>query len=95
MSVYRQPLMPTETPELPFEEVASDLFEFEKRQYIVLVDYYSEFIEINKLKAHRSHSLIETRKVQFSRLCYVIPYTIRKDYGPQYSSVEFREFSER
>lgn len=25
--------MPTETPELPFEEVASDLFEFENKQY--------------------------------------------------------------
>ena len=42
----RQPLIPTETPELPFEEVASELFEYERKQYIVLVDYYSKYIEV-------------------------------------------------
>lgn len=88
----RQPLMPTETPELPFEEVASDLFEFENKQYIVLVDYYSKFIEVDELKGQRSRGVIEALKVQFSR--HGIPSTIRTDNGPQYSSEEFREFCE-
>lgn len=35
----RQPLMSMETPELPFKVVALDLFVFEDKQYIVLVDY--------------------------------------------------------
>lgn len=88
----RQPLMPTETPEFPFEEVASDLFEFENRQYIVFVDYYSKFIEVDELKGQCSRNVIETLKAQFSR--HGIPSTIRKDNGPQYSSVEFKEFCE-
>lgn len=86
----RQPLKPTETPELPFEEVASDLFEFESQQYILVVDYYSKFIEVNKLKDTRGCTVIETLKAQFGR--HGIPATLRTDNGPQYSSQEFRDF---
>lgn len=86
----KQPLMPTETPELPFEEVASDLFEFEGKQYVVLVDYYSKYIEVNELKDQRSRTTIEALKSQFSR--HGIPATLRTDNGPQYSAEEFKEF---
>ena len=92
----RQPLIPTETPELPFEEVASDLFEFERKQYIVLVDYYSKYIEVDELKDQRSRTAIETLKAQFSRHGTIRtdmePATIKTDNGLQYSSEEFKEF---
>uniref|UniRef100_A0A3B3HY91 Gypsy retrotransposon integrase-like protein 1 n=1 Tax=Oryzias latipes TaxID=8090 RepID=A0A3B3HY91_ORYLA len=84
------PLMPTETPELPFEVVGSDLFEFEDKHYIVLVDYYSKFIEADKLKDQRSSTTIEALKTQFSR--HGIPAILRTDNGPQYTSAEFKEF---
>lgn len=77
-------------PELPFEEVASDLFEFEGRQYIILVDYYSKFIEAEELKDLRSRTTIEALKAQFSR--YGIPATLRTDNGPQYCSEKFKDF---
>lgn len=32
-------------PPASIEDVASDLFEFEDKQYIILVEYYSKFIE--------------------------------------------------
>ena len=41
--ISRQPLKPKERPELPFEEVVSDLFEFNSKLYILLVDYFSKF----------------------------------------------------
>ncbi|KAL0153751.1 hypothetical protein M9458_050972 [Cirrhinus mrigala] len=88
----RHPLKPTETPELPFEEVASDLFEFNGKQYIVLVDYYSKFIEVDELKDIRSRTVIETLKAQFSR--HGIPSLLRSDNGRQYSSEEFKNFCE-
>ena len=88
----RQPLKPTETPELPFEEVASDLFEFEGKPYILLVDYFSKFIEADELKDQRSRTTIEVLKAQFSR--HGIPTTLRTDNGPQYSSEEFKDFCE-
>ena len=86
------PLMPTETPELPFEVVGSDLFEFEDKQYVLLVDYYSKYIEVDKLKDQRSRTTIETLKAQFSR--HGIPAILRTDNGPQYASEEFKEFCE-
>lgn len=85
-----QPLMPTETPELPFEEVASDLFEFEGKQYVILVDYYSKYIEVSELKDQRSRTTIEALKAHFSR--HGIPASLRTDNGPQYSAEEFKEF---
>ncbi|KAF7710571.1 hypothetical protein HF521_009443, partial [Silurus meridionalis] len=51
----RQPLKPTETPDLPFKEVASDLFKFERNHYVLLVDYYSKFIEVENLKGLHCH----------------------------------------
>lgn len=80
----REPLKPTATPELPFEEVASDLFEFEGKHYIILVDYYSKYIEVDELKDLRSISTIGALKAQFAR--HGIPFTLQSDGGPQYSS---------
>lgn len=84
------PLKPTETPELPFEQVASDIFEFEGKHYIILVDYFSKFIEVDELKDQRSRTTIEVLKSQFSR--HGIPAVIRTDNGPQYACEEFRYF---
>uniref|UniRef100_A0A8C5MJR4 Gypsy retrotransposon integrase-like protein 1 n=1 Tax=Leptobrachium leishanense TaxID=445787 RepID=A0A8C5MJR4_9ANUR len=86
----RQPLRPTETPSFPFEEVASDLFEFEGTHYILLVDYYSKFIEVDTLKNLHCRSIIEKLKAQFSR--HGIPVILRTDNGPQYAAEEFKVF---
>lgn len=47
---------------MPFEKVASDLFEFDGKQYILLVDYYSKFMGVYELKDTRSCTIIETLK---------------------------------
>lgn len=75
---------------IPFEEVASDLFEFKGKQYVLLVDFYSKLIEVDGLRDTRSRTAIETLKAQFSR--HGIPATVRNDNGPQYSSEEFKDF---
>lgn len=72
--------MPMETPELLFEEVASDLFEFEGKHYILLVDYFSKFIEVDQLKDQPSRTITEALKAQCSR--YGIPSILRTDGGP-------------
>lgn len=90
----RQSLKPTETPELPFEEGASDLFEFVGKQYILLVDFYSKFIEVDELKDMHSRTTIETLKVsvEFQLSRHGILTTLWTDNGPQYSSEEFKDF---
>ena len=45
-----EPLVPTALPELPWQKVATDLFEWKKANYLLIVDYYSRWIEITKLE---------------------------------------------
>ena len=70
--------------------MALDQFEFDGKQYILLVDYYSKFIEVDDM---RSRTVIETLKAQFSR--HGIPSLLQSDNGRQYSSEEFKDFCER
>lgn len=40
---------PSPLPDLPFQKVGTDPFEWDKKTYLLIVDYYSWFIEITKL----------------------------------------------
>ena len=46
----REPLMPQEIPSRPWQRVATGLFLFDQRQYLITVDYYSSFFEVDKLQ---------------------------------------------
>ena len=41
--------MPHEVPDRPWQTVAADLFVFGTDKYLVLVDYYSKYFELNQL----------------------------------------------
>ncbi len=44
-----QPLVPSALPQLPWQLVASDLFQWKDTMYVLLVDYYSRYIEMARL----------------------------------------------
>ena len=85
-----EPLIPTPTPDYPWQKVASDLFEYEKRQYLLLVDYYSRFIEVTELSKITSEEVILAMKKIFSRNGR--PQCLITDNGRQYVSEEFKNF---
>ena len=41
-----EPLIPTQLPSLPWQRVAADIFHWKGDNYLLIVDYYSRFIEI-------------------------------------------------
>ena len=41
-----QPLIPSPLPDLPWQRVATDLYEWKQQMYLLVVDYYSRYIEI-------------------------------------------------
>ena len=89
----KEPLVARELPERPFQEVSTDLFEFKKQHYVVLVDAYSRYIEIGNLRQQTtSESVIKSLKTIFAR--HGIPELVFSDNGPQFDSKDFKTFSE-
>ena len=87
----REPLIPTALPELPWQRVGTDLFEFRGHSYLLVVDYYSRFIEIARLDRTTSEEIILQTKKIFAR--YGIPEVVVSDNGPQYSSEAYAAFA--
>ncbi|ETX01927.1 MAG: hypothetical protein ETSY2_36450 [Candidatus Entotheonella gemina] len=87
-----QPLTPTPLPTLPWQKVASDLFEWKGATYLLVVDYFSRYIEIARLDRTTTADVVTHLKSIFAR--HGIPEILISDNGPQYSSREFQDFAE-
>lgn len=87
----KEPLIPIEIPELPWKKVGSDIFEIKKKYFLIIVDYYSNYVEVCQLPNISSNSVIMSTKDIFSR--HGIPETLISDNGTQYSSREFKMFA--
>ena len=48
---HREPLMPTVLPDYPWQCVAMDLFVLNGVNYVVIVDYFSRYPEVIKLRS--------------------------------------------
>lgn len=65
----REPMIPSDLPNRTWGRVRADLFNLHGTTYLVVVDYYSRFIEIAKLDhlKSRSFDVILHLKSMFSR----------------------------
>ena len=92
MAIQRkEPMIVSPLPEFPWKVIGTDLFELDKKHYLLVVDYFPRYPEVILLKSTTSASVIEALKAIFSR--HGIPEVIRSDNGPQYSSMEFSKFA--
>ncbi|XP_045170972.2 uncharacterized protein K02A2.6-like [Mercenaria mercenaria] len=85
----KEPLLPHDIPELPWQNVECDLFTFNDEQY--RVDAFSHHIEIDHLPTISSKTVIRKLKVHFSRLD--APVEIKTDNARQFTSDEFAKFA--
>lgn len=90
-SNQKEELQLHDIPDRPWAKVAVDLFQLKDEQYLLLVDYYSKFFELVKLRSTTSEAVITSLKDIFSR--QGIPNTIMSDCGPQFSSSSFKQFA--
>ena len=90
----KEPLIITPLPSHPWECIATDLFELKNSTYLLTVDYnyYSRFVEAQKLNSTTSSGVITHLKSIFAR--FGIPAKMVSDNGLQFSSQEMKEFSE-
>ena len=75
----KQPMIPTDLPDYPWQKIATDLFQLKGRDYLLVVDYFSRFPEIQRLSSTTSSSVIGALKTMFSR--FGIPETVISDNG--------------
>ena len=86
----KEPMMASEIPTYPFQTVGTDLFYWNGQDFVLLVDYYSRYWEIERLHNISSKTVIKKLKMMFSRLG--IPEIVRSDNGTQYTSSDFKKF---
>ena len=87
----KEPLLSHDVPNKPWSKIASDLFHWNGNNYLLMVDYYSNFIETVKLENTLSKTVIAHLKANMAR--YGIIDELITDNGPQFSSQEFQDFT--
>lgn len=86
-----EPLCPTPLPERPWQKLGTDLFDWKGNKYLLVVDYFSRFIEISRLTGETCSEVVKHMKSIFAR--HGIPEQVTSDNGPQFSAREFTNFS--
>ncbi|XP_068671038.1 uncharacterized protein [Montipora foliosa] len=87
----KEPLLRHPVPHRPWQVLAADLFVLPQGNFVVLVDYYSEYFELTQLKDSTSATLINCLQQRMSR--NGIPEFLYSDNGPEFSRLEFRQFA--
>ena len=70
----KEPLLSHEVPSRPWQKLATDIFTWEKRQFLVTVDYYSRFFEVDELTTTTSYAVIRKLSAHFARHGLLTPY---------------------
>ena len=89
----KETLMSHCIPDRPWSKIAADPFEFKGEHYLVLVDYYSDWIEFDKMRDQTATETIALLLKQFSR--WGLPDEIVTDCGKNFDSKEFSQFCQR
>lgn len=86
----KEPLMSHDIPDLPFYKIGMDICYYKGKDYLVVIDYYSKWIEVKKLPNKNSEEIIKKLKIIFAS--QGIPNIIVSDNMP-FGSKNFKEFA--
>jgi len=89
----KEPMMVTEVSTAPWHMVGMDLFHLKGKEYLVIIDYFSNFPEMALLSNTSSNCVITHAKSIFAR--HGIPNIVMSDNGPCFSSKEWLDFAEQ
>lgn len=87
----REPMMIPDLPTAAWEKVGTDLFHCNGKDYLLVIDYYSNFPEIALLSNTTASTVIGHVKSIFAR--HGIPKTVVSDNGPCYNCKEWQQFA--
>ena len=86
----KEPMLTLKLTTQPWERIAADLFHSDGSDFLLIVDYFSDWWEIERLSDFNSQSVVKKTKSIFAR--FGIPEVLVSDNGPQFVSKEFRSF---
>ena len=89
----KETLQSHEVPNRPWAKVGMDIFHLDNRNYLITVDYFSNYWEIDYLPDLKSETVIHKAKAHFAR--HGIPDCVVSDNGTQFSSEQFQKFSRK
>ena len=70
--------------------LGTDVFHFNNKNYLCIVDYHSKFPVVKRLEGLSAESLIATIKIIFAE--YGIPCKLMSDAGTNFVSDKFQKF---
>ena len=88
----KEPMIPSVVPNRLWQVIGTYICFVKKRPYLIIVDYFLKFIEVNYLSSLSLSQTIRTLKSVFAR--HGIPEVVHSDNGPQYDSAKFAKFAE-
>ena len=87
-----EPPCPSPFPERPWQIFGTDLFQSRLVNYLLVVDYFSPFIEVAALrKSKTATEVIKALKAIFAR--HGIPEKVQSDNGPPFDSADYTDFA--
>ncbi|XP_046407531.1 uncharacterized protein K02A2.6-like [Ischnura elegans] len=86
----KEPMIGHEIPEFPFEKIGMDLMNFAGKTYLVVIDYFSNWIELLLLGSCTADTIVRNLKPLFAT--HGIPRVITCDNMP-FNSIFFRKFA--
>ena len=78
-------------PSRPWSKIVLDLFHLDGKEYLISINYYSDFFEIDRMHSTTTAAVIAKLKPHFAR--WGIPEEIVTDNGPQFVSDDFSKFA--
>ena len=87
----KEPLICHELPNRPWEKIAVNLFYLNGTEFVVTVDYYSSFFEVDKLRSKTAEEVVKKLKAHLAR--HGILDQLVSDNGRPFSSAKFQEFA--
>ena len=87
----KEPMIVPPVPDLPWSHIGADLFEWRNKHYLVTVDSYSGWFEIDSLHSLGSRAVINKLRRLFAM--HGRPDVLTSDNGPQFDCAEFNQFA--
>lgn len=88
----KEPVTITDFPVEPWQKVGTDPFHLDGKNYLLVIDYFSNYLEMVLLPSMSATCVITHIKSIFAR--HGIPQIVYNDNGPCYSCKDFQSFTE-